>query len=57
MRKTRNGVGWISPGLMLDFHLLSFLCSAVRLFMHESCNKLALLQDSAVVFPTFHTFG
>jgi hypothetical protein len=25
--------------------------------MHESCNKLALLQDSVVVFPTFHTLG
>lgn len=29
MTRTRNGNGWISPGLTLDFHLFSFLCSAI----------------------------
>lgn len=46
MTRTRNGNGWISPGLMLDCHLFSFLCSAITFL---AARQRCFIPDSSLL--------
>lgn len=46
MTRTRNGNGWISPGLTLDFHLFSFLCSAITFL---AARQRCFIPDSSLL--------